>query len=59
MEELSMKRLAIKISYNHNKDKGDRWNVSKKEEKVSNKRVIFELSAWAIVIGAIIWWIVK
>ena len=59
MEELSMKRPAIKISYNHNKDKGDRWNVSKKEEKVSNKRVIFELSAWAIVIGAIIWWIVK
>lgn len=54
-----MKRLAIKISYNHNKDKGDRWNVSKKEENVSNKRVIFELSAWAIVIGAIIWWIVK
>lgn len=54
-----MKRPVIKVDYNHNKDKGDRWNVSKKEENVSNKRVIFELSAWAIVIGAIIWWIVK
>lgn len=54
-----MKRPAIKISYNHDKEKGERWSISKKEEKVSNKRVIFELSAWAIVIGAIIWWIVK
>lgn len=59
MEGISMKRPVIKVDYNHNKDRGDRWNVSKKEENVSNKRVIFELSAWAIVIGAIVWWIVK
>ncbi|MEY8736380.1 hypothetical protein AB9M75_03810 [Lactobacillus sp. AN1001] len=54
-----MKRHVIKVNYNHNKDKGDHWNISKEKENVSNKRVIFELSAWAIVIGAIIWWIVK
>lgn len=54
-----MKRPAIKISYNHDKEKGERWSISKKEEVVSRKRAIFELSTWAIIVGLVVWWIIK
>lgn len=54
-----MKRHIIKVDYNRKKDKGDRWSTSKEKEIVSNKRVVFELGTWAMVIGIIVWWIVK
>lgn len=54
-----MKRPVIKIAYNRNRDKGSRWVISKREERISNKKIMFELTSWTMVIGITIWLIVK